>query len=240
MPEKTNSNKPNFLQSMQAMLDDHLGKEEFVKAFEQVVTFVQKLEERLTRDFETVASTVTSLAQQVQQSFSTLETELREKVNTLFVQERLTAMETDVASAISRLDKRVASVRNGKDGERGPKGERGERGPKGEDGKDADVTDLKKELEDFKRRLAGMRTGARKTTYVKRVNLSSQVDGVTKTFTLPNDTIEVLGVWGTQFPINFNPGTDWTFAGRTLTLTDQVSAPQSGQTLYCLVESLFY
>jgi len=54
------------------------------------------------------------------------------------------------------------------------------------------------------------------------------------------DTVKVLGVWGTQFPITFEQDNDFTFAGRTLTLTSQVPAPQTGQTLWCLIETLFY
>ena len=82
--------------------------------------------------------------------------------------------------------------------------------------------------------------GRAKIQITKRENLSSQLDGVTKTFNLPMDTVEVIAVFGSQFPINFNPGTDWTFAGRTLTLTDQVAAPEANQTLYALIEVLFY
>ena len=84
------------------------------------------------------------------------------------------------------------------------------------------------------------RLGMKRVPIIKRYNLTSQVDGSTKTFTLPADTVDVVGVFGTQFPINFNPGTDWTFAGRTLTLTSEVSAPASGQTLYAIIETLFY
>jgi len=82
--------------------------------------------------------------------------------------------------------------------------------------------------------------GMRKIPIVKSINLTSQVDGVVTTYTLPKDTVEVLGVWSTQFPVNFNGGTDWTFAGNTLTLTSEVGVIQSGQTLWALVETLFY
>lgn len=83
--------------------------------------------------------------------------------------------------------------------------------------------------------------GARKIQYTRSINLTSQVDGSTSTFTLPRDTVRVLGVFGTQFPMNFNENVDWTFAGVTLTLvTSQVGVPQSGQTLWALVETLFY
>lgn len=97
-----------------------------------------------------------------------------------------------------------------------------------------------KALDERITRIASSRGGARKTTYVKSVNLSSQLNGVTKSFTLPKDTIKVLGVWGTQFPITFNENVDWTFAGNNLTLTSEVTAPETGQTLFCLVETLFY
>jgi hypothetical protein len=84
------------------------------------------------------------------------------------------------------------------------------------------------------------RGGARKIPIIKRIDLSTQLDGVTKTFNLPKDTVEVLGVFGTQFPVNFNPGVDWTFSGTTLTLPDHIGAPEAGQALYCLIETLFY
>lgn|SRR3990167_659323 len=89
-------------------------------------------------------------------------------------------------------------------------------------------------------RPSGTMRGMRKIPIIKRYNLSSQCDGVTKSFTLPHGTVDVVGVWGTQFPITFNPLTDWTFSGRTLTLTDEVSAPATGQTLFAIIETLFY
>ena len=82
--------------------------------------------------------------------------------------------------------------------------------------------------------------GRAKVPITRAQNLTSQVDGVVSTFTLDPDTTAVFGVFGTQFPVNFNAGTDWTFAGRTLTLvTAQVGVPQVGQTLWCLTEVLF-
>ena len=97
-----------------------------------------------------------------------------------------------------------------------------------------------KKLRDSLSNIPRGKMGMRKVPIIKRHNLTSQTDGVTKAFTLPPDTVDVLGVFGTQFPINFNPGVDWTFSGRTLTLGDSVSAPDTGQSLYCLIEVLFY
>lgn len=63
-------------------------------------------------------------------------------------------------------------------------------------------------------------------------DLTAQCNDVLKVFTIPANT-RVLGVFGTQFPQNYRPEVDWTGSGTTtLTLTDQVGAPQTGQTLY--------
>lgn len=65
-------------------------------------------------------------------------------------------------------------------------------------------------------------------------DLSSFCDGVTKTFTVPTNS-SILGVWSTQFPHNYRPLIDWTGSGTTtLTLTGEVSAPATGQTLYII------
>lgn len=70
---------------------------------------------------------------------------------------------------------------------------------------------------------------------VQYYDLSSQCNGVTKTFTLPSNARRILGVWGTQFPSGgFRPLTDWTYTKPTLTLTGEVVAPATGQTLWAL------
>ena len=104
-------------------------------------------------------------------------------------------------------------------------------------GLEEEIIKLRTEISSIPR---GGRGGARgKQQFVRRVNLTSQLDGTTKAFTLPQDTVDVLGVWGTQFPNVFDTA-DWTFSGRTLTLSDAISAPAAGQTLFALTESLFY
>ena len=68
---------------------------------------------------------------------------------------------------------------------------------------------------------------------IQYYDLTSLTDGITKAFTIPANK-RVLGVWGTQFPQAYRPLIDWTASGTTLTLTAQVSAPETGQTLYIL------
>lgn len=83
------------------------------------------------------------------------------------------------------------------------------------------------------------RLGMRKVPIIKRVRLTDQVDGVARSFNLPKDTVDILGLWGTSFPITFDTA-DWTLSGNTLTLATAIPTPESGQTLMALVETLFY
>lgn len=73
----------------------------------------------------------------------------------------------------------------------------------------------------------GMRGGGDTIFYS---DLSSQCDGVTMTFTVPRHN-KIVGLRGTQFPIIYRPSVDFTTSGTTLTLTSQVGAVESGQTL---------
>lgn len=70
-------------------------------------------------------------------------------------------------------------------------------------------------------------------TDIQYYDLTDETDGVTKTFTIPANK-RVLGVFGTQFPVQYRPVTDWTATTTQLTLTDEVGAPQTGQTLWIM------
>jgi hypothetical protein len=149
----------------------------------------------------------------------------------------------------------------GRDGRDGREGQsiKGEQGVAGKDGSPdtpdqvADKLNTLEEaversviigLEDEIKKLRGeiasrsQMTGMRRVPIVRAVELTDQVDGVTTTYTLPFDTVKVLAVFSTQFPVIFDGSADFSFSGRTLTLNTGVV--QSGQTLNCLVEVLFY
>lgn len=134
--------------------------------------------------------------------------------------------------------------RDGRDGKQGPPGERGKDGSNAEitAGQIAERLNTKKGIVDWsvlknvpknlfstKKRL-GRGTGSP----IQYYDLTSQCNGVLKTFTIPlND--RVLGVFGTQFPVTYRPEVDWTGSGTTsLVLTSEVSAPETSQTLYIL------
>jgi len=70
---------------------------------------------------------------------------------------------------------------------------------------------LKNEIENIKKVLQNIPRGMgrAKTQVIRAVDLTASVDGVTTAFTLPPDTVAVLGVWGTSFPITFRQNVDW-------------------------------
>lgn len=103
-------------------------------------------------------------------------------------------------------------------------------------GLDEDIKRLDQKIDE---KPTGRSGGMRKVPIIKRCRLTDQVDGNTRSFKLPKDTVSVLGLWGTQFPVTFDDA-DWTFAGNTLTLAAEVGTPEGGQTLIALVETLFY
>lgn len=154
-------------------------------------------------------------------------------------------------------------------GPRGSQGPQGEQGPRGEKGDPGEITDfaaygaatrdglellqgdarldksavkgideLEGQLKEIASRPSGGH-GMRKVPIVKRVALTSQVNGSARTFTLPKDTVQVLGLWSTEFPLTFDDA-DWTLAGNQLTLASAITTPSAGQTLVALVETLFY
>lgn len=150
----------------------------------------------------------------------------------------------------------------GKDGKQGPrgskglKGDKGEQGAPGKDGKDGkpgkdgkmlkkitmeDVKGLLTTISNLEKRLqqkenkrfggGGMRGGG---DIVQPEDLSSQLDGSTKVFTLQFPVKKVLSLTGTQFPIIYRDTVDFTYArgSKTITLTSEVGAPADDQTLH--------
>lgn len=113
--------------------------------------------------------------------------------------------------------------------------------------------EIKKEIDDLKTTIQTLDTkitqvgktrgtigGMRKVPIVKPYSLTSQCNGSTKTFTVPKDTTAILAVFGSSFPINYDPFVDWTFSGNKITLDSKIAAPETSQTMWALIETLFY
>ena len=97
------------------------------------------------------------------------------------------------------------------------------------------IKGLKEELE----RIAGTARTRGVFSSIRRVyqpyvdDFSAQTNGSTKIFYLSRAPLksDTVLVWGTDFPVILRPTTDFTVAGKTLTLTTAVPAPSSGATL---------
>lgn len=134
--------------------------------------------------------------------------------------------------------KKKLRIKDGKDGERGPAGspESGEQTiNKINDSKGfIDAKRIKNLPLSFMVGGGGKRVKGRQV----RDDLSSQCDGARKTFTLTKPFVSgTVQLWGTQFPIVYRPVVDFTEnSNGTITLTSEVGAPASGQTLVALYE----
>ena len=237
------------LEDLLKIIDEGVTKEQFEKSFTQVIELVIKIEKRTSDAVERLEQTYRTLIAHQKSNDEGRFNTLKGQVDKVFVEERLNEMKQSI-------DKKIASVKDGKTPTSEeitslikpliPKPEKGDRGNDGKPFSKQDMENIiKPYMVDFDERLkqssartaAIARGGGRKVPIVRRINLTSQVDGSTTTFTVPKDTVKVLGVWGTSFPITFDEA-DFSLSGTTLTINTE--APASGQTLIALVETLFY
>jgi len=258
------------LEKMLAIIDGvTLTHTDFMRAFQKVIDVVLQTQKQQQEAINRLEETYKMFTEKIREDHTTLLIDHKGQINQLFVDqlkrmniETKTSLENLKAFVNSQVDKKMRDMDNGisrlNESEKTLKTNSENSAKilaaaidlkiKEMDGhkssKDEAVDNLKKEMEKIKDILAniprGRAMGRAKVPIVRAQNLTSQVDGVVNTFTLAPDTTEVLGVFSSQFPINFNAGIDWTFAGRTLTLvTAQVGVPAAGQTLWCLTEVLF-
>lgn len=167
--------------------------------------------------------------------------------------ERLTASLREAASGIKEQMKtelkqisselvsdavgKIKLPRDGFDGRDG-KGLDGRNGLDGKNGKDAIVDESKIIAEVLKQipiNRSGKKGGGGSTIRVN--NLSSQCDGVNKTFTTTNRIGAAHLIIYSSFPTLFLPTTDYTISTNVITLGASVDAPASGQSLAIIYES---
>lgn len=99
-------------------------------------------------------------------------------------------------------------------------------------GLEEDIKSLKENINNISPR-RGVGAGGPNANAVQFADLTSQCNGSTKTFSVPRHRVALLLV-GTQFPLIYRNITDFTTANVTLTLTAEVKAPTTGQSLIFL------
>ena len=224
MPDKLDK-----LKQLLTIVNESITKEEFLKAFQNVISLVLKIEKDL-------------------QAKNAQATELLNRARALF-QQTLEEVRRNNEETLQGLKKQVVDKLSSiKDGHNGIDGEDGVQGLPGKDGKDADETQIVDEVlkkikfpeEEFKklddritkvsqtRILAGPSADA-----VLSYDASTQSDGSRTAFDVPRHRKALLVVT-TQAPFFYRPTVDFTTANLTLTFTGAVEPPANGQTVLFL------
>lgn len=244
------------LQKLLNFLDeDALTKEDFVKNFELVIKIIQDLKKSNETEFELIHQNLTAFSNKLKEDNNSNIAAMKKETKDYLMTEAKKIYQ-DHEKMMAQIDDKLAEVQGVltqikllKQKEvilDGPK----ELRDKLETLKDEDRLDkeavrgLEEEIKGLKTAIAGIPRGKNmgrvKVPIMRPVNLTSSVDGSTRSFTLPPDTTQVIGVWGSQFPFTLDRDNDWTLSGNVLTLGSQVATPQAGQTLWVLLEVLFY
>ena len=235
------------LESLIKLLDEQVTKEDFTKAFEQVLNLVVQIEKRTVDAIAQLEKTYATLTDKMQSNHASAYSDLKGQVDHVFVGDKMNEMRKEHTAKMAEIDKKIAGVKDGKTPQREeiislikpliPKPIEGKAG-KTERLTEvlARLDELEKEMKKQKGRnyvVGGSAGGGR---IVKIYSLSSQLNGVLKTFSLPAFW-RVLNVHSASFPYSaFEPTTDWTSdsAAMTITFTDAIDASTElaiGQTL---------
>lgn len=229
---------------------DILKKQDFKDNFKRVLDVIIAMQKKQAEAIRDLQQTYAEMMNKMQETHGMNYSDLKKQVNTLFVEGKLSEMDAGqkaqfstlkeevlkaVSSKLKEADLKVSSLKPIK----GDPGDKGDSGPMPTEHLEL-MKEVKEELRKTKDVLSNRSQGMRKVPIIKRFNLTSLTDGSARAFVLPRDTVDVVGVWGSDFPQNYNPLTDWTFAGNTLTLSSDFEAPRTGTTLFCIIETLFY
>ena len=248
---------PKKLEVLLKLLDEVPSKEEFVKSFEALVGLITRVQQSLIKKIDDgLSSAIDSL----KNDYSSVMNKLRkDHVSAMSEMKR----ETD--NKIKEVNRKLSEIRDGEDGKDAdeekiigevlkkipkPKEETPQEvrnkleSLKGEDRLDKEnIRGLEDEINALRVAISsiprGRGMGRAKIQITRRVSLTDQVDGNTRSFTLPPDTVDVLMLQGSQLPATADSA-DWTLRGNTLTLADSVATPVAGQTLTALLDVLFY
>ena len=242
------------LKSLFKLVDESLTKKDFEEKFSKILKFLTDLKAKFQVEISKLKESIVLLSKELKEENTTNISGLKDE----FIKTVDKALK-DQEDGLNFMRDKVRNLKEGTDGKDGKNGTIGKDGQDGKDGspdtsfqiankletlkdetrlKISAIDKLQEELDELKNRPTGG-GGTRKVVYTKRINLSAQCNGTLKEFLMPKDTLSVIGVWGTQFPITFDEA-DFTFEGRTLTLTSEVGAPQTGQTLFALIQTNFY
>lgn len=224
------------LEKLISLLDETPTKEEFVKAFEAVTAYVKQIDERTAKDVETLASSLAQFVEKVKGDTSSSLEDIKGQVDQVFVGERVGKMEMshgekmqEMQDMFDRIEEKLKTVKNGRDGENGLRGVDGKTPTKEQ--LISLIEPLIPKIEDIVSKVPQRVQTPAKSFQIRKTDVSSQCDGANKTFSVGGTHFGIMGVFSTQFPIIYRPVIDYTETKTGILLTDEVGAPQTGQTL---------
>lgn len=239
-----------YLDKLQGLLQSRLTKKDFLDGFQQVINLVLKVQkdqaEAIHRMEETHSAIIAKIDNDNSNSLASIEQKLLNHV------EEYTSKHTGI------IESKMAEVKDGKDADEEAmvikifdqmKDQVSTVLDKPEDLRNkietlegenklsiSSIHGLKEALEALKRQVDKMvpfYVGTGTTKGVQIYDLSSQLNGVLKTFTLPALT-RIVGIQSSSFPNAFRPTTDFTNTSQSITFTSEINAATvlaAGQTL---------
>lgn len=231
------------------MDSETITKEDFTKAFEQVLALVRQIMERNERALESLEQTYRGVSEKMSGDSQTAVNDLKGQVNDVFVGEKISGFEKRINDALNKMEthlkNRMSTVKSGKDADTTevalktlglmptPFDPRELKGEVNVAKKDIDA--LWKEIEELKgeKKLGGVVGGGTSTIGVKYAmgrlvtseTPTGDIDGVNKAYTLTQPPQAIL-----SFYINgqyIHPA-EYTLAGGTITFITALPAALSG------------
>jgi len=223
------------------ILDESVTKDEFVTSFQTVLSYVKELQATNNREFALMKSAISMMGEKMAADNSSDMTAAKKEMMDVCAKEmasmkkNMDTMSKEQMDCMKFVYDKVASIENGKDADEEKKDtaedERNRlESLKGDERLDKSaIRGLDEELKKVSSitRIGG--TGVRQRVHV--ADVTSECDGSNKTFSIGGTHYGVIGVFGTEFPLIYRPLIDYTIGSSSITLTDVVAAPATGQTL---------
>ena len=242
------------LERLLTLVDESLTREEFTKAFEEILNVVVKTQTKNKEEIEEMWKVYENMCVSMKEKSATDLEALKKKV-TDYCTKEMGGMMKEHEEAMSAIEDKLTTVRDGKDADEEqivkdvlaqippplPEVTPEQVRDKLETLKDDERLDksaikgLQEEIKELKEMIskvgsARVAMGGPNANAVQSYDLSSQLNGVAKSFQVPRHRVAIMLV-GTQAPLIYRPTTDYTTANVTLTLTSEVLAPATGQSL---------
>lgn len=234
MAQETNNQIPANILRMADMFAEGgpMTKREAHEFIKSIQEFVLKLDKRQEAEIQILRQAVNQIMNRLDMKHTNLTEDLRKQVDSLFVGEKMSKMEKKHAEMMKMVDMKVKSLRHGRDGMRGERGLMGLPGPEGKM-PELDMNIINKSIqEEVKKVMGNLRfgriSGGTPHNLLQTIDVSSQINGTARTFTgLPTARFYPM-ILSSQAPFVLLPSTHYTIGNRSITIGNNLEAPQSG------------